>query len=276
MAAERSIDLAGANDFSVYVLPFDGSDFSAQGGPASGWKDPAELVKSSPGKLAELLGKTRKALDHYFNRYLGKGDFDKQKANLRLILGKIRNLWSPIERAYWLRELSHKTGLPEKQLVEEMERLVTIYEGEATSEVSGETKRKVGRAELICERLLSLTNAIEDWRREVEPYLQFMPPTYQTVYRVLGGTSPASPDIKEILDIVSLQTFEEKEERVRKEFEALLRELELEFLNRKQQEMSKYILQAESLANEEELMTRLKEFDDISRRIQYVKNGKKS
>ncbi|MBI2592696.1 MAG: DNA primase [Candidatus Colwellbacteria bacterium] len=267
LAAERSIDLAGANDFNVYVLPFGEGEL----------KDPAELAKTSPGKLAELIGRARRAIQHYFNRYLQGDDFDKQKANLRLILGKIKSLWSPIEKSYWIRELSHLTNIPEKQLMEEMEKL-TLEAPREITEPREILRRNLTRSELIAERLLSLINAREDFRPTVEPYLEYMPPKYRLVYESVHGAPVQDPEVKEIMDIVSISGYEfgpREEKRVSDELNDLLRELQLEYLNSVKGEIGKFISEAEALESQGELLARLKEFDDVSRKIQYIKNEKK-
>ncbi len=267
LAAERSIDLAGANDFSVFVLPFGGEDF----------KDPAELVAKNPGNLAGFIGRAKRALEHYLSRYLkGKNLYD-QKENVRIILQKIRNLWSPIEQSYWLRELSYITGVPEKQLFEEMDKL-SVSEMVSSSAETEPERQKVTRVELIARRLLSLAHFKEELRPQIEPYLDFMPGKYRLVYESLGNNGVSDPEIKELLDMVSLSYFEvapAEEEKILLELKQLVRELELEHLNRIKEEISHQILEAEKLDNESDLLNKLKEFDDVSHKIQYLKDGKK-
>lgn len=110
-AAERSIDLASAQDFSVKVLTI------------SNGKDPADLVRTNPGFMSQFAEKAQPAMDYYFNKHsVGKTIYQKKK-NLRLILSKLKNISSAIERSSWLKELSSKTSLKEEVLLEEMELL---------------------------------------------------------------------------------------------------------------------------------------------------------
>ncbi len=267
LAAERSIDLAGANDFNVFVMPFGGEN-----------KDPAEIVQKTPGALVGLISSAKRALDHYIERYLKGKNIYEQKENVRVILNKIRNLWSPIEQSYWLRELAYVTGVPEKQLTEEMAKLPLSSENRAETQALADESKKATKAELIARRLLSLVNLQTRFKGEMEPYLDFMPGKYRLVYESLGIKKVTDPEIKELLDMVSLAYSETLpiEEKIDLEFQTLLKALELEHLDRLKEEISRQILEAEKLDNDDELLTKLREFDDISRKIQYIKNGKKS
>src|SRR3989344_1453531 len=51
-AAERAIDLAGTADFNTRVMLL------------SGYKDPADLVKASPGKVSELAANALPAMQY--------------------------------------------------------------------------------------------------------------------------------------------------------------------------------------------------------------------
>ena len=106
-AAERAIDLAAANDFAAKILTL------------KGYKDPAEAVQKSPGKFSELVADAKHAMEFYFSRYMGENeDIGGLKKNLRVILGKIKNLVSPIERSHWLKELSLLAKIEERVLAE--------------------------------------------------------------------------------------------------------------------------------------------------------------
>ncbi len=264
LAAERNIDLASANDFDVAILPF---------GETSEWKDPAELVEKSPGMLSELILNARKAMEHYFKRHLKAENNDRHA--IRTVLTKIRNIWSPIEKAHWIKELSHLTNISEKNLTDEMEKIGDPLTERTSGIVETAEKRKMTRIELICERLLSLISLKESFKESVKEHLSFMPANYKLVYHAVAGGERATPQIQEIVNIVSLQDFEmlpEDEERISIEFQELIKELKLEYLNKEREEMMRRILESGENSKDEAL----KEFQDISTKIQLIKDGKEN
>ena len=124
-AAERSIDLAQNRDFSVRLLILED------------YKDPADAVKHKPGILEKLAQKAKPAMEFYFDRYLQsadkRGNISDFKNNIRIVLAKIKNLASPIERQHWLHELALKTRVKEETLSEEMEQIkITNYKPQTT------------------------------------------------------------------------------------------------------------------------------------------------
>ena len=96
---------------------------------------------------------------------------------LRTVLLKLRNIASPVERDFWLKELSKRTGVDEATLKAEGEKSAT--EQYATPNSSNQhsaggvgggagqddqiPKRQVSRQELIAEDLLALALARNDF-----------------------------------------------------------------------------------------------------------------
>ncbi len=64
------------------------------------------------------------------------------------------------------------------------------------------------------------------------------------------------------------------EEKLKEELGKLLRELELEYLKEKSREISREILKAEGDDSAQDIL--LREIYDISKKIQYIENGKKT
>src|SRR3989344_3206257 len=273
MAAERSIDLAGANDFLVSVLPLD--EFS----------DPAEASFKKPGFIKEAVGRASPALEYYFRRYLTENNlsaFDKKREALRLLLSKIKNLWSPVERNYWLRELAHRLRVSEKELVEEMEKLGGGASRESVSiqSIENEISRTPReRQELVAERILSLLTLKKELNELISSHLAFMPSLYQGAYEVIVAPRPAtrlSPELKDLVDLISLRSSLEmvEDNLLEKEVEYVLRELELEYLKRLTLVKREEVLLAEEKGDEAELAGRLREFDELFKKIQNLKNAK--
>jgi len=187
-AAERAIDLTAANDLATKILTL------------KDYKDPAEIVQKSPGKLLKLVAGAKHAMEFYFNRYLNDADLrglnaDKRgynvgglKKNLRVILGKIKNLASPIERSHWLKELSVLAKIEEKVLAEEMEMLKTRIDTDKNTNKNGYTnvlnqRESASRRELIARRLLGILSVKEDFKEQINEYSDYLPVDYLMVLK---------------------------------------------------------------------------------------------
>lgn len=267
-AAERSIDLAGAHDFSVYILSL------------GGFGDPAEAAVEKPGYLRDAMAKAKTAMEFYFEEYLKEnamGKMEDRKLAIRALLAKIKHLWSPIERAHWIRELSHRVGVSERDLVEEMDRL-GIGEREESDPELERAKRTLERHELIAERILSLVALHKRLEKELESHMAYLPTRYQDAFRVIVDGAEATPDIENMANLASLQAgflFENlTEEKVEAEMRTLLYELTLEYLRKERAEAARRIQLAEEKGDEEALTERLKEFDDILRKMQDVEHAR--
>ncbi|MEK7162847.1 MAG: DNA primase [Patescibacteria group bacterium] len=278
-AAERSIDLAATNDFSVKILIL------------KDYKDPAEAVLKSPGELIDFIDKTMPAIEFYFDRYLssaelrGKlsgttrkdgaklyeniGDFKK---NIRIILGKIKNLTSPIERAHWIKELSLKTKIEEKILMEEMAQLNTRNNVKIHAEQRGNNLRQftLNRRELIAQRMISLIMVKENFKSQIEEHFDYLPNDYLIILKSLLKTEKLSDErLSGLFNLISLRSsFESsiiEEGKMDAEFQEILRQLRLEYLKEKRQGLTFLIKEAEHLGEEEKVAFGLEEFDKISK-----------
>lgn len=272
-AADRSIDLAGSYDFTVSIASF--GEFS----------DPAEAVRQKPGFLKSAVSGAHPAMEHYFRRYLtgdGLKTIDKRKQAIRLVLSKVKNIWSPVERNHWLRELSHRAGVPERELSAEMDQLGQDESSQSPVEAKGE-KRKLERQELIALRILGLIALKPDLAPLSESYLALMPSSYREAYElIIGKHTPASvlqtpsEEVREIVNFASLRSgvefvdFEEGQLEV--ELKNLLRELQYEHLRQLRDKTGRLVLQAEQTGDEEELLAQLNQLDGIVKKLHNLKN----
>jgi len=101
------------------------------------------------------------------------------------------------------------------------------------------------------------------------------------VYLALSGGNRSGLDgeTSALLDMIILRSSLEtelEEEKAKEELNSLLKELELEYWKEKRKGVSREVLRAEEDGSTESLLLKLKEFDDISKKIQYIENGKKS
>ncbi|MFA5099024.1 MAG: DNA primase [Candidatus Paceibacterota bacterium] len=274
-AAERAIDLAAANDLAAKIMTL------------KGYKDPAEAVQKSPGKFSELVADAKHAMEFYFSRYMGEGgDIGGLKKNLRIILGKIKNLVSPIERSHWLKELSNLSKIEERVLAEEMEMIKTRIGADKRVNIglnqfgdNGRREAVLSRRDLIAQRLLSILSIKEDFKEQIDEYSDYLPVDYLMILKsMFGGAGSSDSFEKERIDNLSGMVYlrsafeskfdgdeEEIEEKMKKEFCDLTCQLKLEYLKEKRQGVANMIKEAEAKGNEEQIKTLLEEFTQISR-----------
>ncbi len=267
MAAERGIDLLGEADFTVAVLHL------------GEHKDPADAAVADPSFLPKAMSEAMSATKFYFDRYL-RGDLIREKKNIRVVLSKIKRLYSPIERANWLRELAHLTSMTENDLREEMDKL-NLESGpgdtrqKAAQSTSSSSLKNLTRPELLAGRILSLTSLRNDLADALDSYLEFFPGDYLRVYKVLHKNDAGDPEINSMINLITLRSAmdmpsdpKDQEE----ELTNLLHDLEIENLKGIQKEVQRELVAAESSGDEEKLVERMRKFDDIAKKMQNIKN----
>ncbi|MDZ4231172.1 MAG: DNA primase [Patescibacteria group bacterium] len=267
-AAERAIDMAGGEDFSVLVMEL------------GKYKDPAEAAADDPGFVKEALKKARPAMEYYLDYYLNPEksySAKDKKVAVRNMLSKIAALSSGVERSHWLRELSFRSLTPEKDLISEME---APLEGEGSpvgTEEKAPKDRRLGRKDAIAERIIYIANSREDLRGKVEEALELLPDFYARVFAAVVGEVEATGEVKEMVEFLSLHPGFELEgvgDLEAQELDRLLQELELEYLDAIRQNLRREVLAAERSGDSGILDKRLKEFDDVTRKMQHIKHVK--
>jgi len=277
-AAERAIDLAGASDFNVKILAL--KDF----------KDPAEIVQKSPGVLIGLMDKTKPAMEFYFDRYLPnadsrgtmrtleadlRGNIGNFKKSIRIVLAKIKNLASAVERNYWLKELSLRTKIEEKALAEEMAQLKTIsnFQFPISKQISNsKLQTPNNRHELICQRLISLAILDKDFQEKINEHLDYFLEDYSLILKCLRDETKLEDErLINLLNLINLRSsFESSvlgEEKIEEEFQELLRQLRLEYLKEKKEELCRLLKEAEQNNDETKATFVLKEFNEVLRQV---------
>ncbi len=267
-AAERSIELANQTDFSVSVLAL------------KDYKDPAEAVEKNSGLFKKLLENAKPVFEFYFEEYLpplNNGDFSELKKNIRLVLSKIKNISSPVEKFHWLKELADRTKMDEKALTEEMEKLANPLSKKTAGTVQGEAFSKKDRLELIADRIISMAMAQEPMFVKISDYLEYLPKEHRLIYEHLKNkTQMDDPELVKMLDSLSLRSgfeselFENNLDKISNEFEALLLNLKAEYLKKERESLMLMINEAEKTGDGEKLGSLLKKFDELSKIIQNV------
>ena len=244
LAAERSIDLALAQDFLVSILKVPGE------------KDPADFIKAQPGIISQLIKESKPVRHFYFNRYLSPQVITSEadrKNNIRHILTKIKGIFSRVEQAVWLKELSNIAGIREEVLYEELERVVA--------------------------------KKVDSFSRSAEPMPVAQPESWSRrdflAQRVidLGGAVPENFKFQfsdQLALKASLENSNLDPEKKEEELAILIRQLKIEDLKDKRQLLQITIAQAEKQGDEESIITALKEFDTLNKEFYNITNGKNS
>ena len=250
-AAERAIDLAEANDFSVKVATF--KDF----------KDAAEAAQADPENIRRVVEGAVPAPEFYFAKYLPKDPKTiatrEGLHNLRAILVKLKNIASPVERDFWLKELSKRTGVKEETLQAEAEKAASS--SFAAMPINREEeiapKREVSRQERITESLLAAALAKNDFAT-LDECVAFFNPTQKEIFRILksGKKQSEDPSLDEAISVI---VFRSSDELKPAEFESLKGELAKEFYKERRKILAQAIKNAEARGNEIELATALEE-----------------
>ncbi len=194
-AAERAIDLAEANDFSVKVATY------------RGFKDAAEAAKADPMNVSRTVAAAVTAPLFYFEKFLppvraGADSSDpaalqsREGLNkLRTVLLKLRNISSPVERDFWMKELAKRTGVSETTLKEEGEKFPTSAPQNTVvaQDEQQSPKRQVSRQELLCEDLFALALARNEFV-SIEDCQTFFTPTQMEIFTLLKSGKRKSDD----------------------------------------------------------------------------------
>ena len=263
-AAERAIDLAEANDFSVKVATF--RDF----------KDAAEAAKADPANVVRTLGNAVSAPLFYFQKYLPADMSQLQNREglirLRVILGKLRNMSSPVERDFWMKELAKRTRINEKTLEEEMQKTATSeFTPASRSENRGDgqdggagPKRQVSRQQLICEDLFALALARDDFSL-VEDCLEFLTPQQKEIFTLLksGARAHVDPGLDTIIGLIVLRDPSTTTEMKDDDIAILKSGIAQEYYKERRHILTLAVRNAEANGNDTELAAALAELSKL-------------
>lgn len=253
-AGERAIDLAQANDFNVKVVLL--RDF----------KDPAEAAQAGAEHLTTALKEAKAAPEFYFARYIPKkltGPVTREELKgVRAVLRKLKQISSPVERTSWVKELARRTGLDQKVLSEEMNRLeVRAIEHISDHAIEEAPEKKISRRELVSQHLLAAALALGELG-EVADVSSYLPDPHRRAYELLlqGKHSDPEQPLDELLNLVVLQATEQSADVLRE----LKRRLSDEYAKERRKELSQKIKFAEANGNDAELEFAMEELKRLS------------
>ncbi|NCN52897.1 DNA primase [Candidatus Wolfebacteria bacterium] len=266
-AAERAIDLAGANDFSVKLLVLEDENT----------KDPADMVKDNPGKIKEMLQGAKSARDYYFYKYITKtaDDPKTKKQNIRIILTKIKNLSSAIDRDDWLKALSKLAKIDENVLSEEMDRISITRPKEIRDVDLNIPSEGLSRLDVVIQRLFGVL-LYRDKLDKAKDYVKYFPARYAKVYENLLShkKGQVSDGLAETMDMINLRfSFENQDlddSKIDKEIDLLLKESKKEGIKERQRQMMKSIEILEDGEDEKELEKIKKNYRSLTEELNNI------
>ena len=275
-AAERAIDLAEAQDFSVKVATF--ANLKNRDGTPANCKDAADAAQADPENIRRVVAGAVPAPEFYFAKYLpAAGDAGVGRAGadalatrdglrqLRAVLLKLKNIASPVERGHWFHKLSERAGVPEETLREEAERAgrapAASDLGYAAREEEVAPRRQVSRHELICEELFAAAIGKEDFG-VLDACVDFLSPTQREILQILksGKRQSQDPGLDAIMGIVTLRASDAVSDE---QLAALKSELAKEYYKERRKIVTQAIKNAEAHGNEVELAAALEELKNL-------------
>jgi DNA primase len=268
-AAERAIDLAEANDFAVKVATY------------RGFKDAAEAAKADPANVARTVAAAVSAPIFYFEKYLpplpagatssdpaalqGREGLNK----LRTVLLKLRNIASPVEREFWMKELAKRTGVNEVTLKDEAEKSASTQQFAPASNAAhaggmGQDEqapqRQLSRQERIVEDLLALALARNDFLL-IEDSRDFFAPSQKEIYELLKSGNRRSDDVvlDAVVNLIVLRDPTEVADISDEDLTALKEALAREYYKERRKIITLAVRNAEARGNDAELAAALAE-----------------
>ena len=255
-ATERAIDMAESNDLVVRVAILKD-------------KDAADFVKNNPGVIQSIFSKAVPALEYYLDKYKLANiknyslSSAEAKRALRLVLEKIKNIYSPVEQGQWLKELGRRTGITEQLLSAEMQNLKSVAIVGAVGARNDVQEEVLSRKEKISDQLINLAFLKKDFFDELSKDLDFLPESHRQILLA------ESKNINDVVLLRSSLALTEKDEiKAAIQFRDLLRQLKLIYWREKQQTASFTIREAEQSGIEGKVSEALKEFDRINKELQ--------
>ena len=255
-AAERAIALAEANDFSVKIATF--VDF----------KDAADAAQADPENVQKTFTAAIPAPEFYFKKYLPADLIELSRRDgllkLRTVLEKLKNITSPVVRDFWMKELSRRTGISNKVLGEEAEKIsVTSAPDYLKKRDETETpKRPQARRDLIAERLFAAVLAKGDFAL-CDDCVDWLTPPQKEILRTLksGARRSEDPSLDEEIGIIVLRASDNASDE---EIKTLKAELIKEYRKERRNILALAIKNAEANGNETELKAALEELRNLS------------
>lgn len=259
-ATKRAIELSQKQGFNVDVVRLDGA------------KDPAEYIEAYPEEWLKRI-KEGVSIYKFYIEYILSGvdlkDPISKKNAVSLILPIFKNIPNRIEQAHWVAELARRLHVSEEDIRQELVKTKTTIYAPEEGELPETRQREKPRTELLEERLLFI---LMNHPKKLPLLKESGPPLSLLGKQVIkyleqkkeGDFAP--PDVKEILDYISLFSEYEKNQEIDydDEFSYILNELKTVSIKEELKKLSYGIQEAEQAGDIKTAHKLLEKFNKIS------------
>ncbi len=281
-ATRRSIDLALKRDFDIKVILMKD-------------KDPADVVKKDAGAWRAAVASAESVMEFYFNSIFAKSSnsvltIDDKKRISRELLPIIKNIPSRVEQSEWLKELTRRLRVEEKDLMADLQQIKVASEPAAENTAVGPLKNR-SRLEGLEERFLGLclNNPQYFQKADLAQECDFQNDKLGQIFSRLKKIAeekkedPVShlrrslPELVMQIDYISLkiQRGPQDELQVINEIESCLKELKIFSIRRRLTALSFEIKNAQPENNKLKIRDLLEKFSELSSELIGLTNNYK-
>ena len=239
--------------------------------------DPADLVKDNPENLKVAVRNAVHIIDFYLEM-LARGEKDKRKLNRKVeetVLPFVARIPSRIDQMHFISEVARRLGLPEDVIRDEVAKVPEREEETNGAKTTSIEKDKVVlKKDAIRNRILGIIYSEEEKKDDgidVDPIIN-------ELKTIIGDTEydkiATHPENFEEETLFMVEMGYENKKQLIKETNELLRQLNIEYLQDKNDEILMSLREAENEQDEGQKQKCLVEFKKISEEINNLKNNK--
>jgi DNA primase len=237
--------------------------------------DPADLISGKclpaggQGSEAwkEAVKNSKHIIEFLLNKILKNPNNDPRKAGREIkdkVLPFVNALESSIEKRHFIKTISDLSGIPEKDLEEDLKKIEQEFKHEIDEITEAkEVQTALYRKDYIERKLLGIAL----WQKSLDaPSVEF-----EKIFEKLGETSKKYEDITQDL-IFEAEVFYVNKENLDKSVQEMFLNLEEENIN---EELSKKMMELRRQRDEESGKKILKEINDLNKKKEDIKNSRK-
>lgn len=229
--------------------------------------DPADIIsKEGTEAWHEAIRNSKHFIPFMLERILKDTTGDGRKTGIGIrerLLPFVNDLESSIEKSHFIKLISDKSGISEKDLIEDLKKVESElkYETEEIKTARENVEKKL-RKDPIERRLLG----IAFWQESIKN--RILEP--ESIFEKLGEVKEIYKDIKEDL-IYEAEAFYLNSENLQKDVGEMLSSLEEEYLN---EELVKKMIELKNLKDKKNEIEILKKINEINKRKEEIKNSR--
>ena len=282
-ATKRGINLAINRGFDLKIIRL------------SHGKDPAELIKENKEEWEKSVNEAVSIMDFYFQIALekfNKETMEGKKEIGKIILPVIKKIYNKIEQGFWIQKLSKELRLDEKYIFEELKKIsAPIEAGKKETEF---IKEKKNNQQILENELLKiLINKPKLAEKISEDVLEKISSSTKEILKKIKANHLGKKDLSEIdnltadfadeeiekIKTLSLEFELEKQgylggrgiDNLEKEFDNILREIQVLFLRERLSGLLEEIKIAEEAGEKGRAENLLKDFNVLRSKIEELK-----